>query len=88
MSAFAPPGGESLAALGRRVRSACDALMERATVEVVVVVSHVSPIKVAIAWALDCGEAVVWRMYVEDASVTRIDFDGPDRSCGGSTGAR
>jgi broad specificity phosphatase PhoE len=72
---FAPPGGESLAALGRRVRSACDALMQRATVDVVVVVSHVSPIKVAVAWALDCGEALVWRMYVEDASVARIDLE-------------
>ena len=72
---FAPPGGESLAALGGRVRPACDAVMERATVEVVVVVSHVSPIKAAIAWALDCSEAAVWRMYVEDASVARIDIE-------------
>jgi broad specificity phosphatase PhoE len=75
----APPGGESLASLGRRVREACGALCDDATHGVVLVVTHVSPIKAAIAWALDVSDDVAWRMYVEDASVTRIDVgsDGP-----------
>ena len=72
---FAPSGCESLEQLGRRVRAACDGLAGKAADSMVVVVSHVSPIKSAIAWALGCGEEVAWRMYVEDASVTRIDVE-------------
>jgi broad specificity phosphatase PhoE len=75
-SSFAPPGGESLAALGVRVRAACAELAPVAASGVVVVVSHVSPIKAALAWALGVEDAVAWRMYVEDAGVARIDI-GP-----------
>ena len=74
-ASFAPPGGESLAELGRRVRAACDGVAERATEAVVVVVTHVSPVKAAVAWALGCDELVAWRMYVEDASISRIDIE-------------
>jgi broad specificity phosphatase PhoE len=73
-ASFAPPGGESLAALEARVRSACESLAAAAASAVVVVVTHVSPIKAAIAWALDVPVTIAWRMYVEDASVSRIDF--------------
>lgn len=69
---FAPPGGESIAALGERVRGACEALIEAAVDQDVVVVSHVSPIKAAAAWALGVGDEVAWRMYVAPASVMRI----------------
>jgi broad specificity phosphatase PhoE len=75
-SSFAPPGGESLADLGVRVRAACEELAPVAVTDVVVVVSHVSPIKAALAWALGATDAIAWRMYVEDASVSRIDV-GP-----------
>ena len=37
-----------------------------------VVVSHVSPIKAAIAWALGVGDEVGWRLFVRVASITRI----------------
>src|SRR5437868_3438264 len=69
---FAPPAGESLASLGRRVRAACAELVGEAADDVVVVVSHVSPIKAAVAWALDVGDGVAWRMFVAVASITRI----------------
>jgi broad specificity phosphatase PhoE len=69
----APAGGEPLAKLGERVREACADLVHDATGGVVVVVTHVSPIKAAVAWALAVPDDVVWRMYVDDASVTRID---------------
>jgi broad specificity phosphatase PhoE len=39
----------------------------------VLVVTHVSPIKAALAWALDVPISVSWRLFVEDASVCRID---------------
>ena len=69
---YTPPGGESLADVGRRVRAACEDLTADAAGDVVVVVSHVSPIKAAVAWALDTGDEVAWRMFVGLASITRI----------------
>jgi broad specificity phosphatase PhoE len=71
-ASFVPAGGESLAALGNRVRSACDELSAEAAEDDVVVVSHVSPIKAAIAWALAVDDNVAWRMFVRDASITRV----------------
>ncbi len=71
---YVPGGGESLAQLGRRVGSACDEVVEAAADGVVTVVTHVSPIKAALAWALDAPGTIAWRMYVEDASVSRIDI--------------
>jgi broad specificity phosphatase PhoE len=71
-----PAGGESVAAVGERVRDACADLVADAAAADVVVVSHVSPIKAAIAWALGVGDEVAWRMWVEDAAVCRIDTSG------------
>jgi broad specificity phosphatase PhoE len=69
---YVPAGGESLATLGARVREACDELAEEASDRDVVVVTHVSPIKAAIAWALGVGDEIAWRLFVEDAAVARI----------------
>ena len=74
-ASYAPPGGESLMDLGNRVRAACVDVSGAASDGTVVVVTHVSPIKAAVAWALDVPDEVAWRMYVEDASVTRIDIE-------------
>ncbi len=70
--AFAPPGGESLQALGRRVRAACEDLADEARDRHVVVVTHVSPVKAAVAWALGVSDDISWRMFVAPASITRI----------------
>ena len=69
---WAPPGGESHAALGERVRSACEDLIAEAAGSEVVVVTHVSPIKASLAWALGVGDEIAWRCFVEPASVLRI----------------
>lgn len=73
---FAPPGGESIAALGRRVRAACEDLAEEARESHIVVVTHVSPVKAALAWALGVSDSVAWRSYVALASITRIGLGG------------
>lgn len=73
---FAPPGGESLATLDRRVRPACEELAAEAASRDVVVVSHVSPIKAAVAWALGGDISLSWRIRLAPASITRIAFDG------------
>jgi broad specificity phosphatase PhoE len=76
---FRPPDGESLAEVGARVRDACAELFgrdgegARAGADVVVV-SHVSPIKAAVAWALGAGDDIVWRLYLATASITRIGW--------------
>lgn len=76
---FAPPGVEPDAAVAGRVRDACADLLGPATSSTVVVVSHVSPIKAAIEWALGVSDVLAWRLFVEDAGVSRIDVgaDGP-----------
>lgn len=65
---WTPPGGESIAELGERVRAACADLQPYT-----VVVTHVSPIKAAVAWALGVGDEVAWRMFVAPASITQVD---------------
>jgi broad specificity phosphatase PhoE len=73
---FAPPGGETLRAVGARVRAACADLAADAEAGTVVVVTHVSPLKAAFAWALGAGDEVSWRCFVSPASITRIGI-GP-----------
>ncbi|MGH3812853.1 MAG: histidine phosphatase family protein [Pseudonocardiaceae bacterium] len=74
---FVPAGGESVAAVCTRVRQACVELADDAAHRDVVVVSHVSPIKAAVTWALGVGDEVAWRMFLADAAVCRIDTTGP-----------
>ena len=67
---FRPPGGESLRDVGARVgRLMGDLLVDDAPV---IVVTHVSPIKAALTWALDASDLLAWRMLVEVASISRI----------------
>ncbi len=73
---YVPAGGESLAALDTRVREACEELVERAARDNVVVVSHVSPMKSAVAWALDVDIGISWNCHLDHASVCRIVFRG------------
>lgn len=77
--AFVPEGGESLATLDERVRGACDEMLQRARDRTVAVVTHVSPIKSAVAWALGVGVEIAWRSHLSHASICRIDLrrDGP-----------
>jgi broad specificity phosphatase PhoE len=74
---WAPEGGESLAALGRRVRAACEELWAEAVDHDVAVVTHVSPVRAAVKWGLGLEDAVAARLFVDTASVSRI---GPGRS--------
>jgi len=73
---FAPPGGESLADVQRRVATCVAELLERAGDATIVAVSHVSPIKAAAAWALGAGPELSWRLRLDVASITTI-VQGP-----------
>jgi len=76
---FRPPGGETLEEMGGRVRAACAELFAddgsgARQDRDVVVVSHVSPIKAAVAWALGRDDALAWRLYLATASITVIGW--------------
>jgi broad specificity phosphatase PhoE len=73
---FAPDGGESLAAVVARVADACESLVADIRQANVAVVSHVSPVKAAVCWALGVDAAVTWRTFVAPGSLTRIGI-GP-----------
>jgi alpha-ribazole phosphatase len=58
------------------VRAACEALVGRAARENVVVVSHVSPIKSAVAWALGVEIGISFNCHLDQAAVCRIAIRG------------
>jgi probable phosphoglycerate mutase len=68
-SDFAPPGGESLSEVTKRAASFCERRLDD---RVIVAVSHVSPIKGAVTWALGVSPELAWRMRLDVASITRI----------------
>jgi probable phosphoglycerate mutase len=77
---FCPVDGESLAEVDVRIGDACEELFasdgsgaRRADGDVVIV-SHVTPIKAAVAWALGTPD-LYWRLYLRTASVTRISWN-------------
>ena len=74
----APGGGESLAAANHRVWPACDELIPEISDGDVVVVTHVGPIKAAVAWALGVGPETAWRMHVDPASVSTVGMGSQD----------
>lgn len=69
---FAPESGESLVSVHERVTQACDDMMRRLDGRTAVVVTHVSPIKSSIAWALGANVDIGWRTQLDTASVCRI----------------
>jgi probable phosphoglycerate mutase len=69
---FAPDGGESIHSLAVRVAAACTELLLDMEERDVIVVTHVSPVKAAVAWALGVGEEIAWRSFVTPGSITRI----------------
>ena len=77
---FRPEGGETLAEVDRRIAAACEELFAadgsgaRRVDGDVVVVSHVTPIKAAVAWALGTAD-LYWRLHLRTASVTRIGWN-------------
>lgn len=69
---FRPPNGETLVELDLRVRPALEELAARAQHDDVVIVSHVSPIKSAVTWALGVGPEATWRCSLDRASISVI----------------
>lgn len=70
----APHGGESLRAVQARVREGRDRLLAAHAGETVVVVSHVTPIKVLVADAVGASLDAAYRMELAPASVTVLSY--------------
>ena len=70
----APPGGETLTALARRVGEARDRVLARHPHQTVLVVTHVTPIKALVCQALGAPLSAVNRMELGAASLSVIDF--------------
>jgi probable phosphoglycerate mutase len=70
--------GESLASVDQRVHEELDALLADSTsllhdsARHLAIVSHMSPIKSAVTWALGVSGSVAWRMNLRNASITTI----------------
>lgn len=78
-SAVAPPGGETFDAVYERVNAAHERLMGAYAGKTVLVVSHVTPIKMLVRLALEAPMKVIYKMELSPASITTITWwpDGP-----------
>ena len=74
---FAPPGGESLASVGKRMGEYTSEVLDALANGPLVAVSHVSPIKASVLWALGLPDLYAWRLRLDNASITRL-APGPD----------
>jgi probable phosphoglycerate mutase len=70
----APPGGESLESMSRRVRRGRDAVLAAYPDRHVIVVTHVSPIKSLVRAVLDAPASSFYRMHLDTASITIVDY--------------
>jgi ribonuclease H / adenosylcobalamin/alpha-ribazole phosphatase len=75
----APPGGESLAEVSARVTDALRRVLADRERQRVLIVSHVTPIKTLITAALGAPPAAMYRMHLDVAALSQIDWyaDGP-----------
>ena len=71
-STYRAGGGESMDEMRDRVIAAAKGVLSDANRQIVVVVSHVSPIKAAVTWALGVDVTAMWRCHLDQASVSRI----------------
>src|ERR671917_186584 len=76
-TSVAPPGGESMDAVHRRVRRVRDQLITEHAAATLVVVTHVTPVKALLRMALDAGPALLHRLHLDLASLSIAEFS-PD----------
>jgi probable phosphoglycerate mutase len=74
------PGGESVADVSARVARARRRMLDRHAGRTVLVVSHVTPIKLLLAAGLDVGEEVVHRVFLEAASLSTVAWSSDGRT--------
>lgn len=70
----APPGGESFAAVGARVAAERAAIVAEYPASTLVLVSHVTPIKVLLRDALGAGPSILYRLHLDLASLSIVEL--------------
>jgi len=73
-SKVAPPGGESFEAVAARVARVTARLLAEYPAQAVVVVSHVTPIKLILRDALAAGDALLHRLFLDTAGLSIVDL--------------
>lgn len=73
----APPGGESFAATADRVNRACERILREHHGKTVLVVSHITPIKIILCRALGVPLLTMYRLYLGSACLNEIQWHGP-----------
>ncbi len=74
------PGGESVADVSARVARARERILREHAGRTVLVVSHVTPIKLLLAAGLGVGDDVVHRMFLEAASLSSVAWSSDGRT--------
>jgi probable phosphoglycerate mutase len=74
------PGGESIADVSARVARARRRILDRHAGRTVLVVSHVTPIKLLLAAGLEVGDEVVHRVFLEAASLSTVAWSSDGRA--------
>ena len=69
-----PPGGESFDHVNRRVCRVRDRIVAEYGGTTVLVVSHVTPIKMLLRQALDAGPGILYRLHLDLASLSIAEF--------------
>jgi probable phosphoglycerate mutase len=69
-----PPGGESFDHVNTRVRQVRDRIIAEHDGRTVLVVSHVTPIKMLLREALDAGPGILYRLHLDLASLSIAEF--------------
>lgn len=80
-TSVAPPGGESFDEVSRRVETARDRLIAKHEGTTMVWVTHVTPLKTLVRFALDAPPHALYRMQVGAASLTTIQWFGDGNAC-------
>jgi broad specificity phosphatase PhoE/ribonuclease HI len=76
----AAPGGESIADVSTRVARARRRILDRCAGRSVLLVSHVTPIKLMLAAGLGAGDDVVHRVYLQAASLCTVAWSSDGRT--------
>jgi probable phosphoglycerate mutase len=71
---IAPPGGESMVSTAARVAAARDRVIAAYPGKTVLIVSHVTPIKLMLRDALDAPMNAIYRLHLDPASLSIIDW--------------
>ncbi|MDQ4009500.1 MAG: bifunctional RNase H/acid phosphatase [Actinomycetota bacterium] len=73
-TSVAPPNGESMDGVHRRVRRVRDQLIVEYADATLVVVTHVTPVKALLRMALDAGPALLHRLHLDLAALSIAEF--------------